>query len=270
MSRTDIGNNEPTLQAGAKLVERDDGLIEGSASFVGERSLVLGHAPLGSGHPLDSGVGCNRREITLLVAGKAQVTCSYMAVGATRRIATYTGGSGQQAIQTHPDFINFAGDPTAAEGELGFCEPVPTADGSPSLYVQGANGSRFDAVSGEFVGFLKPNSIKAGLTAWVKAGDQVAVTYWSDTAPDFTQRNQIFTTIPGVSASNPEVVNWLLIDMPAQEHLVGNDVIFRVTELYLGSDEYEGWDEDLYGSSFVARDTTRLEPSEGLEGGGSL
>ena len=115
----------------------------------------------------------------------------------------------------------------------------------PTGYGIGQNGAKFDLASGSFVNFIDPDNKKCGSSSYINAGDQVIVTYWTKTIPDFARKNKVFTTFPHTDVKvDTDIVSWLCVDMPIQQ--VGSLDLYQVTEIFLGSSKSEGWDLDVY------------------------
>lgn len=292
------------LQPGSTLIEKDDGQLEGQAVFVFDESSTSFFPEIGDDHPKDSTAKCYLITRQYHDVGKITFTCSYIGLtqDPTTPVASYSGGSNQQPIETHPRFKEFAGDPTITDSsEDGYITPLVkilytldsdtlepkaqfeyvgslaevqafesanainvlsqitstdiTTQASDTGISRGLNGARFDTPTGRFLDFVDPNNIKCGTTSYINAGDQIVVTYWTTSTPDFARKNKVFTTFPHSSVDvDPDIVSWLCIDMPIEQ--VGALSLYRVTEVFLGSSKNEGWDLDIYqefGSAIPVR-----------------
>jgi hypothetical protein len=207
------------LQPDSQVSIDRDGLMSGTATFDGSEAAVLGNVPtVGvSLHPKDPRLVCESISTTYKRLGKASITANYIGLASdptTPRIE-FAGGSGQDPIETHPDFIKFAGTP-----------------GDPK------NNARFDEETGEFLGFFA--GVFQGVTAYVVPSIIVNYTYYTTVAPNVKRVGRVVGNLPEFNRP-PNVKNYLLIAMPYRQ--IAN--VYAVTEQYLGSGE-KGWNGQIY------------------------
>jgi len=207
------------LQPGAEISVDKDGLMNGNATFEGPLQAVLGGRPLVgiSPHPMDSRLVCDSESTTFLANGKARSSATYLGLlndPSVPRI-DFAGGSGQDPIETHPDFVRFAG--TAAEPR---------------------NGARFDDETGEFLGFF--NGTFRGVTSYILPSILVNYTYYTTIIPRVNRIGKIVSNLPNFSRP-PNVRNYLRIGMPYRQ--IAN--VYAVTEQFLGSGD-GGWNRQIY------------------------
>lgn len=208
------------LQHGWTVDEDENGLVTGECTWEGDFAY-RGTAPQkGSLHPYDYRLTCYRTRLKRLGADKCQVTLSYIGLSSdpTPRMIEHPGGSGQEPIETHPYFVDFAG--TAAA-------PL--------------NGAYFDPESGEFVGFTDPESDLAGVRAYIVPSVMANVSYYSHYVPYLSNVGRIANFAPPNLYRPPNVRNWLLIGSPYRQ--IGN--VFQTTLQLLGSGP-NGWNRRIY------------------------
>jgi hypothetical protein len=213
------GFRTSALQPDSQVSIDRDGLMSGTAVFDGDEAIVLINQPIigQSVHPKDSRLVCESVSVTWKRLGKASITANYIGLQSDPSIprVEFAGGSGQEPIETHPDFTRFAG--TANEPK---------------------NGARFDDETGEFLGFF--NGDFQGTTAYVVPSIIVNVTYYTSVVPNIKRIGRITSNLPNFQRP-PNVKNYLLIAMPYRQ--IAN--VYAVTEQYLGSGE-KGWNTQIY------------------------
>jgi hypothetical protein len=213
------GVRTSALQPDSQVSIDRDGLMSGTATFDGDQLQVLSTTPtIGvSTHPKDPRLVCESIATTYKRLGKASVTANYIGLASdpTTPRVEFAGGSGQEPIETHPDFVRFAG--TASEPK---------------------NGAQFDGETGEFLGFF--NGDFQGVTAYVVPSIIVNVTYYTSIIPNIKSIGRIVSNLPNFQRP-PNVRNYLLIAMPYRQ--IAN--VYAVTEQYLGSGE-KGWNRQIY------------------------
>lgn len=208
------------IQPNRSITERNDGTLEGSVAFTVDNENRFLLPRIFDSHPDDNRLEVYHREIVTQETGKTTMTCQYLGIenDPTPPIVQFPGTSGQDNIETHPDFMDFAGTPAA---------PL--------------NGARFEPNSLRFQGFLNdPENRKYGVTTYLVPNIQIYISYWTQREPEIKARNTIVGNIPGV-VDIPGVKNYLLIGMPYRQ--IGN--LYQITEQYLGSGP-RGWDPDIY------------------------
>lgn len=214
------GNPLMHLQPGWIIDEDEHGLLTGECSFEGDFSSA-GTVPNGILHPYDSRLTAFRRKLTRLPANKARVTLSFIGVSSdpTPMIIEHPGGSGQDDITTHPDFLKFAGTPAAPK-----------------------NGAQFDLETGEFIGFLDPSKDLVGVRSYIVPSLLVNLTFYSHYVPQLNDLGTRYNEqVPDlIKPSN--VKNFLLVGMPYKR--IGN--LFQITHQIIGSGP-KGWNTKIYG-----------------------
>lgn len=207
------------IQPGFKLTEKDDGTIDGTVTFECDRADTANLPQVGSPHPVDSRCECYARELTYLGNSKVSMVGSYFGLisATTEKVVNYTPNTDRDPIETHPDFSSFAGSAAS---------PL--------------NGAKFDAETGEFIGFTSPSNDLFGTRYYLTPATMVSLSYWTRNKPKLKKRMTIVTSVPGFTAP-PDVKDFLLLDTPYRQ--VGSH--YQVTELYMGSGE-DGWNATVY------------------------
>lgn len=215
------GNPNLTLQTDWTIDEDENGLLTGELSYVGD-AVFMNALPVSWGygmlHPYDYRLTAYKRRLQRLKASKVRITLSFIGIitDPTPWIIDHPGGNGQDPIETHPRFTDFAGTSSAPK-----------------------NGARFDATTGEFIGFLDPNNNLAGVRSYIVPNIIVNATYYTHFVPNLNQVAKI-TGFPPIWAPG-NVRNWLLLGQPYKQ--IGN--LYQVTNQYLGSGE-GGWNTRIY------------------------
>lgn len=216
-----LGNPNLTLQAGWTIDEDENGLLTGELSYEGDwvfwtaLPVSWGYGML---HPYDGRLTAYKRRVQRLKTDKVRITLSFIGIisDPTPWIIEHPGGSGQDPIETHPDFTTFAGTPSAPQ-----------------------NGAKFDAETGEFIGFTNPSNSLAGVTSYIVPSVIVNASYYTHFSPQLGNVGKL-SGFPPIYAP-PNVRNWLLIGMPYKQ--IGN--LFQVTAQFLGSGP-GGWNRRIY------------------------
>lgn len=206
------------IQPGWTVVEDENYLLTGELVFEGDWNY-RGNIPRnGSLHPYDRRLTCYGRTLQRLGLDKVRGTLKYIGIvnDPTPFIIEHHGGNGQDPIETHPDFKDFAG--TAA---------------SPK------NGAKFDAETGEFIGFTDLTNSLAGVRSYIVPSVMVSTTYYTHYIPNLSEVGRI-TSFPPIRAPR-NCKNFLLLGQPYRQ--IGN--LFQVTNQYLGSGP-DGWNTRIY------------------------
>jgi len=214
------GNPSLKIQPDGEVDEDENGLLTGTLVYEGDRAYAGSVPPTGSLHPYDFRLTCYKRNLRYLKASKVRGTLSYIGVASdpTPFFIEHPGGSGQDPIETHPEFENFAGTPD-----------------DPS------NGAYFDPDTQEFVGFTDPGSSMFGVTSYIVPSVMVNLSFYTHYVPDLGNVGQLYNwTIPNLVAP-PNVRNFLLLGMPYRQ--IGN--LFQITHQILGSGP-NGWNRRIY------------------------
>jgi hypothetical protein len=156
-------------------------------------------------------------QLTWKANGKAESVANYVGLNSDPTIPRieFAGGSGQEPIETHPEFEKFAG-----------------TQANPK------NGASFDQDTGEFLGFF--NGSFQGTTSYILPSIIVNYTYYTSVVPPINQVGRIVSNLPNFPRP-PNVRNYLRIAMPYRQ--VAH--VYQVTEQFLGSGE-RGWNRNIY------------------------
>jgi hypothetical protein len=208
------------MQPDSEVDQDENGMLTGTVNWEGDRGYEQSIPQIGSLHPYDFRLTAYKRSVHRLKTGKIRGTLTYIGVSAdpTPMFIEHPGGSGQDPIQTHPNFLKFAG--TSADPK---------------------NGAYFDPESGEFVGFTDSNEDFFGTTAYIVPSVTVNLSFYTHYVPDLAAVGEIYGwTVPNLLAP-PNVKNFLLLGMPYRQ--IGN--VFQVTHQILGSGP-NGWNRTIY------------------------
>lgn len=217
------GDPTPFLQPDGEIVIDEYGIMRGTASFEFDAVYLPILTPQVSidVHPKDSRLTCYEVNVKFSRQSKALVTASYIGLlyDPSPAKIEFSGGSGQDPIETHPDFIEFAGTPEDPE-----------------------NGAKFDEDTKEFLGFFdKQNAPEfAGVRSYIVPSFTVNYSYYTTSTPSISSIGKIYSGVPGFR-SPANVKNYLLVGMPYRQ--TAN--IYFVTKQFLGSSG-EGWNRTIY------------------------
>lgn len=220
MSLIKLGSPVITLQPDWEVDEDEHGLLTGTVTYEGDWAYRHLIPALGSLHRYDRRLTCYGRTLKQLRAEKVRGTLKYIGITGdpTAMFIEHPGGSGQDPIETHPDFADFAGTP-----------------GSP------LNGAYFDPDSDAFVGFTDPTNDLAGVSAYIVPSVMINLSFYTHYIPQLSNVGKLYNwSIPNLIRP-PNVRNFLLIGMPYRQ--IGN--LFQVTHQVLGSGP-NGWNRTLY------------------------
>jgi len=214
------GDPTPFLQPDSEVSIDDYGVMSGSAAFEVDQELVPIFLPRVnvSVHPKDPRLVCRDVNVKFGKLKKAVITAQYIGLLYDPSLPKieFAGGSGQDPIETHPDFEGIAGTPSSPK-----------------------NGAEFDQSTGEFIGFVEPGPFQ-GIRSFIVPSVIVNYSYYTSVAPSVSYIGRIVTGVPNFRRP-PNVRNFLLVGMPYRQ--TAN--IFFVTEQYLGSGE-KGWNRRIY------------------------
>jgi len=215
------GNPNLTLQSDWTIDEDENGLLTGDLVYEGDfvfwQSLPVSWG-YGMLHPYDTRLTAYKRRVQRQKGFKVRITLSFIGIisDPTPWIIEHPGGNGQDPIETHPNFRDFAGSPSS---------PL--------------NGAKFDSTSGEFIGFTDSTNSLCGVKSYIVPSVMVSATYYTHFIPDLGDVAKI-TSFPPISRP-ANVRNWLLLSQPYRQ--IGN--LYQVTNQYLGSGE-GGWNSRIY------------------------
>jgi len=215
-------------QVDGSFIEKNDGTLEGSLTFVGED--IDSFPKIGDSYPKKDKLECYNKTITYGAGDLITCTCSYFGidVAKTSPVVSYDGGTNNDPIETHPKFGE-----TDSKGLAGTAA-------SPK------NGAEFDSETNAFIGFTGDDAGDLlGVQYYLTPANNVSVTYWTTTKPNLNQRMSIVSK-PSLGAGRtflkpPNVKNYLLVDMPYR--IQGS--LYQVTEQYIGSAK-GGWNKIIY------------------------
>lgn len=219
---TPIKHGDPRLklQPGAEVSEDENGLLTGTCVYEGDIAYIGSVPFMGSLHPYDFRLTAYKRQITRIANKKVRATINYIGVSSdpTPMFIEHPGGSGQDPIQTHPNFADFAGTPA---------EPK--------------NGAYFDPENGDFVGFTDSSSKFFGTSSYIVPSVMVNLSFYTHYVPDLGYIGETYDwSVPNLIAP-PNVKDFLLLGMPYRQ--IGN--LFQVTHQILGSGP-DGWNREIY------------------------
>jgi hypothetical protein len=152
------------------------------------------------------------------------MTASYFGIsvsepnGGQAKVISFSGGSNNEPIETHPDFVLMAGtaNPPAAREE----------------------GSVWDPITGQFLRFDGGNF--KGVQYYLTPSTVITVSWWQNTTPKLKKRMRIVSSLSGVILPD-DVKNLLRIE--TSYRTTGSS--YQITEQYLASGE-EGWNAQVY------------------------
>ena len=217
-------------QVDGSIIEKNDGTIEASLTFVTEKAYILTLPKIGDTHPNNIKLECYNKTITYGAGDLITCTCSYFGidVSKTSPVVNYDGGTNNEPIETHPKF-----------GETDDNGLAGTA-ASPK------NGAEFDSETNAFIGFTGDDAGDLlGVQYYLTPANNVSLTYWTTTKPNLNKRMSIVSK-PSLGTGRtflkpPNVKNYLLVDMPYR--IQGS--LYQVTEQYMGSAK-GGWNKTIY------------------------
>lgn len=203
-----------SIQPGRTIIEKDDNTLEGSVVYETDRNREDLLPDIGSRHPDDDRLEMYQRNIVYQNNDEISMNASFFGLthSPTDKKVTYSGGQNNDPIDTHPDFVDFAGTLSNEE-----------------------NGAVFDPESGAFLRFDTPSSGGAdlgfrGTEYYFTAATLVSTSFWTDSVPKLKSRMTVVKEIPGF-VSPPDVTEYLLLDSPYRQ--VGSH--YQVTEQYMGA-----------------------------------
>lgn len=89
-------------------IEHDqDGSIRGSLAFEGDVRYLNTAPDIEDAHPDLKNLACYYKKVTYLTLSKVRVVCSYIGLDSntTKPVFEFVGGTGEEAIETHKDFV---------------------------------------------------------------------------------------------------------------------------------------------------------------------
>ena len=199
---------------------KNDYQLEGDVQWTCDSAFESSLPGLFSAHPDDPRLILFQSSITRSRNARTIMSANYIGIAAdpTPYQISWPSSGGQDPIETHPNFADFAGTPAS---------PL--------------NGAVFDPENDQFLGFFDNTSNKMGVSAYLVANPQVYLSYWTYRRPNPNKLFSIRGGLPTNILEPSSVKNWMLIGQPYEK--IGE--LYHVTEQYLGSGP-NGWDTDIY------------------------
>lgn len=215
------GSPALTIQPNWTVNEDYDGLLTSQLVYEGDRAFAVSVPQINARHPYDSRLFVNKRSIAYLGLQKIRATLDYIGIiyDPTPDIIEFPGGSGQDPIETHEDF----------EKKLA---------GTPSVPL---NGARFDAETGEFLGFFDAANALVGTRSYIVRSITVNVSHYTFALPRAADIGRISEQFPPGIIVPGDVKNFLIVGMPYRQ--IGP--LYHVTKQFLGSGR-RGWNRKVY------------------------
>ena len=209
------------MQPDRTITDKLEGTLEGTIKFKAFKEDVDALPTFGDLHFDDDRMELFNKEVVYNGLEMVTWTASYFGLsdssptGGDGQIVSFSGGANNEPIETHPDFVQFAGDAKNPQ-----------------------DGVIFDPVTGQFLRF-EESDLK-GFQYYLTPATQITVSYWTDSVPKLKKRMEIVNSLSGVTL--PEDVNNLL-RIESSYRQTGSS--FQVTEVYLASG-FDGWSDVIY------------------------
>ena len=212
------------IQTDRTVTEKRDGTLEGSIKFICDVIDKDTLPTFGDLHIDDNRLELFNAQTTYNGLELVTLTASYFGISASEpnggpsQVISFSGGSNNEPIETHPDFELMAGlaNPPASREEGAVWDPIT------------GQFLRFDG--GEFKGvqyYLTPSTV-------------ITVSFWKSSVPILKPRMKIVDELKGVNLPS-DVKNLLRIESSYRQ--TGSS--YQVTEQYLASGP-EGWNARIY------------------------
>lgn len=213
------------VQPDRTIIERTDGTLEGTVTYVTKKEWAPYLPRLEETHPDDNRLEIHTVEKTLNRVGLASATAHFRGLtdDPTTAVISYVGSPDRESIETHPNFTTLAGT-----------QKSDAKNGAKWLLRQGDNETYY-----VFDGFRDSDNELFGVEYYLKASTQVTTTHWQTAVPKVV-RMKIVPSIDGFKKP-ADVKDFLLIDTPYRQ--IGN--LYQVSKIYLGSD-VSGWSTKVY------------------------
>lgn len=235
----------------ARTSRKRNGLLEGECSFeclgaqAAAGALLEGTLPLGSAHPYNAWIWMETKQIIYTAKG-AQANCTYAGVEYEYLdVPTYelVIGVEESPIETHPDFLTFAGKPSAPVNGAIFLDPSTGFISTDNLTGVFDRFAPYDAT-----GAL---NAKAGIEAFLDPVCTYRESYVSAQKPSAKKVGGISKDVPGPGLASLGKRNWLYTGMNYRRRGTpngpDNQVVYEVTNDWKLSGR-RGWDTDIYTS----------------------
>ena len=229
MAGTKYGNPDAAklaLQKGAEIDEEQDGSIKGRATFKGDASLWSTRPQKGDAHPFNAQCFCFSARTTYEGLQLCRVDADYMGLSQdpTTPFIEFVGSVGEEAIETHKNFVSVIGGTPAA--------PL--------------NDAVFDS-DGTFLGFPAdaPNEL-GGVRSYYRPSVILRLSYWTNEIPNPAALGTVFEA-DGIPVNvPPNCANFLMTNF-GYRSLTPETPPYQVTTEYLGSGP-NGWNGTIYES----------------------
>lgn len=213
------------IQPGRQLVYKLDGTISGQVRYRCDAAAAPSLLPQkGSPHPDNSRVQCFNSVMTVTENGLAEIVSDYLGLQSdpTPPVIDFLGNTGEEALETHPDFVSKIG-------------------GTPDAPL---NEAKFDEETGEFLGFpVDASEDLGGVRGFLSPTSTVRVTFF--TANDRWGLYELgeIASPPGNVPKPPGSRNWLKTNWSRRDF--GN--IYQISEEYTASGR-RGWNRLIYST----------------------
>jgi hypothetical protein len=209
------------IQPNRKIIEANDYSLTATVIFEADQANKAAFPHLLSSHPDDTRLLLHTREFTFLTTNRMQMVASYIGISMdpTPYVVQWPGNNGRDAIETHPNFEDFAG--TSGDEK---------------------NGAKFDEETGEFLGFFDSSVPEFfGVRSYIVPNPVVNITYWTYRTPQVSREGTIRSSTPSGVRKPSQVKDWLILGIPYRQ--VG--ALYQVTEQLMGSGP-NGWSKEIY------------------------
>lgn len=210
------------MQPNRKIVESNDYTLNGTVTYEADKNNFFKFPTIGSTHPDDSRLICHNRDFTYLTSNRVQMIASFIGISVdpTPYVVQWPGSNGRDPIETHPNFVDFAGTPTT---------PL--------------HGAKFDPETNEFLGFFDSEEKEFfGARSYIVPNPVVNLSYWTYRTPTVSKEGTIRVSTPSGVKKPAQVKDWLILGIPYRQ--VG--ILYNVTEQLMGSGP-NGWSKTIYG-----------------------
>lgn len=212
------------IQTDRTVTEKRDGTLEGSISFICDVADKDALPTFGDLHIDDDRLELFNAQTTYNGLELVTLTASYFGISASEasggpaQVISFSGGSNNEPIETHPEFQALAGPPDTPQ-----------------------NGAVFDPITGQFLRFAGVDAGNlTGVQYYLTPSTVITVSFWKSSVPTLKPRMKIVDELKGVSLPS-DVKNLLRIESSYRQ--TGSS--YQVTEQYLASGP-EGWNARIY------------------------
>lgn len=245
-----IGSRQ-ILADSARVTQKANGLEEGECTFEikGEPGaagqMLLALTPLGSPHPYAPWLYLEQRQVIYQATG-ARLQCSYAGVQyeyLEQPVYELSIGMQESPIETHPDFEDFAGKPSAALNGALFIDP------STGQKTTNNTVGVFDRFLPYVGGNLNP---KAGIEAYLEPTVTYRESFVSYSLPAVSGFGAVTADVPGPGfRGSLGRRNWLYVGYQYRRrgnpNSQQNQVMYEIAKEWRLSGR-AGWDQDVYNN----------------------